>query len=163
MKKNGDFIKYVKRWLISHYSKFSYKPYLIRDMKNRGCYILKFQSIPNIEIYVKADGTFDVWIEIEFENKKYFSNPLDLTTVIKKDKKGFYCDLCIKRVYLKNKAEIWDGHFKEWFIPWVNTNFKAENQLVLNFYKKSYEIVILPKDCEDLKENIKCFPLFQLI
>ena len=152
MIKNDDFITYVKRWLISHYSEFPYKPYLVRN--------LKFQGIPNVEIQVKDDGTFDVLLEIEFENKKYFSNPLDLTTVIKKDKKGFYCDLCIKRVYFKNKAKIWDEHLKEWFIPWVKDNLKTENQLVLNFYKHSYEIVILPKDCEDLKENSRCFPLF---
>ena len=163
MIKNDDFIKYVKRWLTSHYSEFNYKPYFVRDLKYRGRYILKFQGIPNVEIQVKADGTFDVLLEIEFKNKKYFSNPLDLTTVIKKDKKGFYCDLCIKRVYFKNKAKIWDEHLKEWFIPWVKDNLKTENQLVLNFYKHSYEIVILPKDCKDLKRNSRCFPLFQLI
>lgn len=164
MKENKDFIKYIRRWLISHYSKFSYKPYFIRDLKYRGCYILKFQGIPNIEIQVKADGTFDVWIEIEFENKEYFSNPLDLTTVIKKDKKGFYCDLCIKRVYFKNKAEIWEEHLKEWFISWVKDNLKTENQLVLNIYKRGgTEIVILPKDCKDLKENSRYFPLFPFL
>ena len=26
MKKDDGFIKYVKRWLISHYSEFTYKP-----------------------------------------------------------------------------------------------------------------------------------------
>lgn len=160
MIKNDDFIKYVKRWLVSHYSEFNYKPYFVRDLKYRGCYILKFQGIPNVEIQVKADGTFNVLLEIKFGNKKYFSNPLDLTTVIKKDKKGFYCDLCIKRVYFKNKAQIWEEHLKE-LISWVNTNLKTENQLVLNFYKKSYEIVILPKDCKDLKENILIFPLYK--
>jgi hypothetical protein len=160
MKENKDFIKYVKRWLISHYSRFPYKPYLVRDLKYRGCYILKFQSIPNVEIHVKNDGTFDVLLEIEFENKSYFSNLLDLNTVIKKDKKGFYCNLCIKRVYFKNRAKIWEEHLKEWFIPWVKDNLKTENQLVLNFYKHSYEIVILPKDGKDLKENSRCFPLF---
>ena len=161
MIKNDDFIKYIKRWLISHYSEFNYKPYFVRDLKYRGRYILKFQGIPNVEIKVKADGTFDVLIILKFKNKIYFSNPLDLTTVIKKDKKGFYCDLCIKRVYFKNKAEIWDEHLKKWFIPWVKDNLKTENQLVLNFYKRGgTDIVILPKDCEDLKENSRCFPLF---
>ena len=160
MEENKDFIKYVKRWLVSHYSEFPYKPYLVRNLKYQGCYILKFQSIPNVEIQVKADGTFDVLLEIEFENKKYFSNPLDLTTVIKKDKKGFYCDLCIKRVYFKNKAKIWDEHLKEWFIPWVKDNLKTENQLVLNIWDGCDEIVILRKDSKDLKENSRCFQLF---
>ncbi len=162
MIKNEDFIKYVRRWLISHYSEFNYKPYLARDIKNRGSYILKFQGISNIEIYIKPNGTFDLWAKIEFENKKYFDNLLDLTTVIKKDKKGFYCDLCIKRVYFKNKAKIWNEHLKE-LVFWVNTSLKSENQLVLNFYKYSYEIVILPKDCKDLKENSRCFPLFSFL
>ena len=31
MIKNDDFIKYIKRWLISHYSEFNYKPYFVRD------------------------------------------------------------------------------------------------------------------------------------
>lgn len=160
MIKNDDFIKYIRRWLTSHYSEFYYKPYFVRDLKYRGNYILKFQGIPNVEIQVKADGTFDVLIILKFKNKIYFSNPLDLTTVIKKDKKGFYCDLCIKRVYFKNKAQIWEEHLKE-FIPWVKDNLKTENQLVLNFYKRGgTDIVILPKDSEDLKENSRCFPLF---
>jgi hypothetical protein len=160
MIKNDNFIKYIRRWLISHYSKFSYKPYFIRDLKNRGCYILKFQSISNIEIYVKPDGTFDMWVKIKFENKKYFDNLLDSTTVIKKDKKGFYCDLCIKRVYFKTKAKIWEKHLKD-LVLWVNTNFKAENQLVLNLYKKGYEIMILPKDSNNLKENSRCLITFK--
>ena len=158
MKKNDNFIKYVKRWLVSHYSEFSYKLYLVRDLKYRGCYILKFQSIPNVAIYVKADGTFDVWLNIIFENKNYYSNPLDLTTVIKKDKKGFYCDLCIKRLYFKNKAKIWEEHLKE-FIPWVKNNLKSENQLVLNIWDRCDEIVILDKDSKNLKGNSKIFPL----
>ena len=134
MIKNDDFIKYIKRWLTSHYSEFNYKPYFVRDLKYRGLYILKFQGIPNVEIKVKADGTFDVLIILKFKNKIYFSNPLDLTTVIKKDKKGFYCDLCIKRVYFKNKTQIWEEHLKEWFIPWVKNNLKTENQLVLKIF-----------------------------
>ena len=36
MKKTDDFIKYVKRWLISHYSEFTYKPYIVRDLKYKG-------------------------------------------------------------------------------------------------------------------------------
>ena len=160
MIKNDDFIRYVKRWLISHYSEFNYKPYFVRDLKYRGRYILKFQGIPNVEIKVKADGTFDVLIILKFKNKIYFSNPLDLTTVIKKDKKGFYCDLCIKRVYFKNKANIWEEHLKE-LISWVKNNLKSENQLVLNIWDGSEEIVILPKDCKDLKKKIvdvfRCF------
>ncbi len=144
MKKNDDFIKYVKRWLISHYSEFNYKPYLVRDLKYKGCYVLKFQSIPHVTIYVKTDGTFDIWFKIEHKNKTYLDNPLDLTTVIKKNKKGYFCDLCIKRVYFKNKAKIWKEHLKE-LIPWVNKNLKPENQLLLNLYKGCYEIIILEK------------------
>ena len=153
MIKNDDFIKYIKRWLTSHYSEFNYKPYFVRDLKYRGLYILKFQGIPNVEIKVKADGTFDVLIILKFKNKIYFSNPLDLTTVIKKDKKGFYCDLCIKKVYFKNKTQIWEEHLKEWFIPWVKNNLKTENQLVLNIWDGCDEIVILPKNFKNLEEN----------
>ena len=163
MKENKDFIKYIRRWLTSHYSEFNYKPYFVRDLKYRGNYILKFQGIPNVEIQVKADGTFDVLIILKFKNKRYFSNPLDLTTVIKKDKKGFYCDLCIKRVYFKNKAKIWDEHLKEWFSPWVKDNVKTENKLVLNISDRSYEIVILGKNSESLKGNSRCFPLFPFL
>ena len=71
--------------------------------------------------------------------------------------------ICVSKEFIskKNKAEIWNEHLKEWFIPWVKDNLKTENKLVLKFYKKSYEIVILPKDCEDLKGNIKIFPLYK--
>ena len=48
MKKTDDFIKYIKRWLISHYSEFTYKPYIVRDLKYKGRYILKFS--PNNSI-----------------------------------------------------------------------------------------------------------------
>ena len=91
MKKTDDFIKYVKKWLISHYSEFTYKPYIVRDLKYKGRYILKFSSIPNISVIIEADGTFDMWCNIKYNGKEYMENPLDLVTVIKKNhKEKFY-------------------------------------------------------------------------
>lgn len=92
MKKTNDFVKFIKRWLISHYDEFHYKPYLVRDLKSHGNYILKFSSIPNVQIDISEDTDykFDLYIVLTYENQFYFSNPLDLTTVIKKDKKGFF-------------------------------------------------------------------------
>ena len=78
--------------MISHYDEFNCKPYLVRDLKSHGNYILKFSSIPNVEIDISAntDYKFDLYIVLTHENQFYFSNPLDLTTVIKKIKRDFF-------------------------------------------------------------------------
>ncbi|MDX4037697.1 hypothetical protein [Aliarcobacter skirrowii] len=161
MKKTNDFIKFIKRWLISNYDKFNYKPYLVRDLKSRGTYKLKFSSIPNIEIDISADTDykFDLYIVLTYENQFYFSNPLDLTTVIKKDKKRYFCNLCIEKVYFKTKKEIWENHLKE-LIYWANENIKPKNEIVLTFYDGSYDIEILAKDSKNDRENSRCFSLF---
>lgn len=161
MKKTNDFIKFIKRWLISNYDKFNYKPYLVRDLKSRGNYKLKFSSIPNIEIDISADTDykFDLYIVLTYENQFYFSNPLDLTTVIKKDKKRYFCNLCIEKVYFKTKKEIWGNHLKE-LIYWANENLKPKNEIVLTFYDGSYDIEILAKDSKNDRENSRCFSLF---
>ena len=161
MKKTNDFIKFIRSWLISHYDEFNCNPYLVRDLKLRENYILKFSSIPNVEIDISAntDYKFDLYIVLTHENQFYFSNPLDLTTVIKKDKKGFFCNLCIEKIYFKTKEEIWKNHLKE-LILWVNENLNPKNEIVLTFYAGSYDIEILAKDSKNNRENSRCFPLF---
>ena len=96
---------------------------------------------------------------LTYENQFYFSNPLDLTTVIKKDKKRFFCNLCIEKIYFKTKEEIWKNHLKE-LILWVNENLNPKNEIVLTFYAGSYDIEILAKDSKNNRENSRCFPLF---
>lgn len=161
MKKTNDFVKFIKRWLISNYDEFNYKPYLVRDLKSHGNYILKFSSIPNVQIDISEDTDykFDLYIVLTYENQFYFSNPLDLTTVIKKDKKGFFCNLCIEKIYFKTKEEIWKNHLKE-LILWVNENLNPKNEIVLTFYDGSYDIEILAKNSKNNRENSRCFPLF---
>lgn len=161
MKKTNDFIKFIRSWLISHYDEFNCKPYLVRDLKSLGNYILKFSSIPNVEIDISEDTDykFDLYIVLTYENQFYFSNPLDLKTVIKKDKKRYFCNLCIEKVYFKTKKEIWENHLKE-LIYWANENLKPKNEIVLTFYDGSYDIEILAKDSKNNRENSRCFSLF---
>ena len=150
MKKSDDFIKYVKRWLISHYSEFTYKPYIVRDLKYKRRYILKFSSIPNISVIIESDGTFDMWYNIKYNGKEYMENPLDLLTVIKKNNKGFYCDLCIKKTYHKTKEKIWENHLKD-FIIWSKENLKKRNKFMVIIYEEedkydSYDLAIVSED-----------------
>ena len=157
MKKTDDFIKYIKRWLISHYSEFTYKPYIVRDLKYKGRYILKFSSIPNISVIIESDGTFDMWCNIKYNGKEYMENPLDLLTVIKKNHKGFYCDLCIKKTYHKTKEKIWENHLKD-FITWSKENLKKGNKFMVIIYEEedkydSYDLAIVPEDFDINNES----------
>ena len=157
MKKNDDFIKYVKRWLISHYSEFTYKPYIVRDLKYKGRYILKFSSIPNIEVIIDSYGKFDLVYKLKYKGEEYFANPLDLFTDIKKNHKGFYCDLCIKKTYHKTKQKIWGNHLKD-FITWAKENLKKGNKFMVIIYEQedkydSYDLAIVPEDFDINNES----------
>lgn len=165
MKKTNNFFKYIRRWLIVNNSKFIYKPYLIKDLKNRGYYFLKFSSIPNITVYIKPDGSFDMWVMLKFNNKEYHDNLLDISTNIKQDYKGFYCGLCTKKVYYRNKVKIWQEHFKE-FLDWINNNLKSQNQFILTIYgecnSSPYDIKIVNSNTSKLdylSGRIFYFPL----
>ena len=157
MKKTDDFIKYIKRWLISHYSEFTYKPYIVRDLKYKGRYILKFSSIPNIEVIIESNGTFDMWCNIKYNGKEYMENPLDLLTLIKKNHKGFCCDLCIKKTYHQTKQKIWENHLKDFFI-WSKENLKKGNKFMVIIYEEedkydSYDLAIVPEDFDINNES----------
>lgn len=170
-KKDDDFIKYIKRWLKIHYSEFTYKPYIVRELKNikyitkypsiepysvqdfeNTRYILKFSSIPNITVYIEANGKFDMWAVIKYKKNEFVDNPLDLTTVIKKDHKGYYCSLCTKRTYYKNKEKIWENHLKE-LLSWSKENLQKGNKFLIEIYDKKnilfHAMTIVP-ECFDI-------------
>ena len=69
MKNNDIFIKFVKRWLISHYSEFTYKRYFVRDLKNNGTYILKLSKVPNIEVYIENDFNLTCGLQLNMKIK----------------------------------------------------------------------------------------------
>ena len=107
--------------------------YQIKENKKyKGRYILKFSSIPNIEVIIESDGTFDMWCNIKYNGKEYIENPLDLLTVIKKNHKGFYCDLCIEKTYYRNKEEVWENHLEE-FITWSKEKLKKGFLFISSF------------------------------
>lgn len=84
-------------------------------------------------------------------------NPLDLLTVIKKNHKGFYCDLCIKKTYHKTKQKIWENHLKD-FIIWSKENLKKSNKFMVIIYEEkdkydSYDLGIVPEDFDINNES----------
>ena len=174
MKKDDGFIKYVKRWLISHYSEFTYKPYIVkkkyinryyvreryykRDLKYKEMYILKFSSIPNIEVIIDSYGKFDLVYKLKYKGEEYFANPLDLFTDIKKNHKGFYCDLCIEKTYYRNKEEVWENHLEE-FITWSKEKLKKGSKFMIRNEDTFFDLVIVPEDFDiDNEEHYKHIP-----
>jgi len=158
--KDDEYIKYIKKWLVQNRHKFPYRPYLKREQKNQQ-YILKFSSIPNIVGYIKNDGCFDFWINITFNNHQFVDNIFDISSIIKKDRKGYYCALCSEKKYKRQKITLWDEHF-QWLIQWTNEYLKPSNiiQLELLHYKDdttegSYAIKIINKHSPVEKPNCK--------
>lgn len=84
-------------------------------------------------------------------------NSLDLLTVIKKNHKGFYCDLCIEKTYHKTKQKIWENHLKN-FITWSKENLKKGNKFMVIIYKEedeydSYDLGIVPENFDINNES----------
>lgn len=148
MKESENFIKYLKKWIRTNNYKYDYKAFLIRDIKNRNNWILKFASNKNIYGFVKNDGTCDIWIEIYFNKKFYYENLYDASSFIEKDKKGFYCKLCTKRTYHKNKNTIWSEHLRGLNF-WILENLKLDKKFKLKIYddekSSSYDIKAISK------------------
>lgn len=134
-----SFSKYLKNWLWRHQSQFSCKPFLKRDRQNG--YLLKFQSLPFIEIKIDDEGLLDIWVRVVKNEQEYCDNLFDATSKIQHDTKGYYCRYCIEKKYFKTKEQVWDEHLKQ-FLSWAKNNITKEIKPNLIVYGENgcYEI-----------------------
>jgi hypothetical protein len=135
-----SFSKYLKKWLWRHQSQFPCKPFLKRDRQNGS--LLKFQSLPFIEIKIDDEGLLDVWVRVVVKNEQeYYDNLFDATPNIQHHTKGYYCTFCIEKKYFKTKEQIWDEHLKQ-FLSWAKNNITKETipKLIIFDEYGSYEI-----------------------